>query len=50
MRPAESLRETYGKKLVEIGHRKKDVVVLDADLSSSTTTSEFGEIFPDRFS
>ncbi len=49
MRPAESLRETYGKKLVEIGQRKKDVVVLDADLSSSTKTSEFGKVFPDRF-
>jgi len=44
-----SLREYYGKALVEIGEENKDIVVLDADLSSSTKTSLFGKKFPDRF-
>ena len=45
----ESLREAYGAQLVELGKRDKDVVVLDADLSSSTKTGMFGKSFPDRF-
>jgi len=44
-----SLREYYGKALVEIGEENKDIVVLDADLSSSTKTALFGKKFPDRF-
>jgi len=44
-----SLREYYGKALVEIGEENNDIVVLDADLSSSTKTSLFGKKFPDRF-
>ncbi len=46
---SESLREAYGKKLVELGRVQKDLVVLDADLSSSTKTQAFGKEFPDRF-
>jgi len=42
-------REAYGKALVEIGKQNDNIVVLDADLSKSTKTSEFGEMFPDRF-
>jgi len=44
-----SLRDTYGKTLVELGKENPDVVVLDADLSHSTMTHYFGAQFPDRF-
>lgn len=42
-------RDAYGKALVELGKTNKDVVVLDADLSSSTRTGWFAKEFPDRF-
>ncbi|MDP2663166.1 MAG: transketolase C-terminal domain-containing protein [Dehalococcoidia bacterium] len=44
-----STREAYGKALVEVGRANPNVVVLDADLSSSTQTIHFGRAFPDRF-
>ncbi len=44
-----SLRETYGKTLVELGKKDKNIVVMDADLSKSTMTCYFQEAFPDRF-
>jgi len=44
-----STRETYGKTLAELGRQNKDIVVLDADLSTSTMTSFFAREFPDRF-
>jgi transketolase len=47
--PEESLREIYGKTLVELGKENPDIVVLDADLSKSTMTQYFGKAFPDRF-
>jgi transketolase len=43
-----SLRETYGKTLVELGRANPDIVVLDADLCPSTMTRYFMEEFPDR--
>ncbi|WKZ20230.1 MAG: transketolase family protein [Candidatus Jettenia sp. CY-1] len=42
-------RQAYGDALVELGEKNKDIVVLDADLSKSTTTAKFGKKFPDRF-
>jgi transketolase len=42
-------REAFGKALVELGSSNPNVVVLDADLSKSTYTAEFGKKFPDRF-
>jgi len=42
-------RDVYGQTLVELGLRDKNIVVLDADLSSSTRTSLFAKQFPDRF-
>lgn len=42
-------RDAYGEALVELGNINKDVVVLDADLSKSTKTSDFGKAFPERF-
>jgi len=45
----ESQRRQYGRALVELGKERKDLVVLDADLSSSTRTAEFAAAFPERF-
>ena len=44
-----SLRETYGKTLVELGGENSDIVVLEADLSPSTMTHFFASEFPERF-
>ncbi|MBA7671654.1 Apulose-4-phosphate transketolase subunit B [subsurface metagenome] len=44
-----SLREIYGKTLVELGRENSDIVVLDADLSPSTMTHFFASEFPERF-
>jgi transketolase len=44
-----STREAYGDVLVELGSENKDIVALDADLSSSTRTAKFGEKYPERF-
>jgi transketolase len=49
MSQAVSLREAYGKTLVELGRENPDVVVLDADLSWSTMTHFFAAEFPERF-
>jgi len=45
----DSQRKNYGKALVELGEIRKDIVVLDADLSGSTRTAEFRKVFPERF-
>lgn len=42
-------RQAYGDALVTLGEKNKSIVVLDADLSKSTTTAKFGKKFPDRF-
>ena len=44
-----SLRETYGKTLVELGKENSDIVVLEADLSLSTMTHFFASELPERF-
>jgi len=44
-----SLREAYGKTLIELGRENPDIVVLDADLSRSTMTHFFASEFPNRF-
>ena len=36
-------RDAYGKALVELGRENPDIIVLDADLSKSTRTDEFGK-------
>jgi len=43
------VREELGKALADYGYRNENVVVLDADVSSSTKTCTFGEAHPDRF-
>ena len=42
-------RQSYGEALVELGKENKNVVVLDADLSTATKTNMFAKEFPDRF-
>ena len=42
-------REAYGKTLAKLGHTNENIVVLDADLSKSTKTADFKNVFPDRF-
>ncbi len=42
-------REAFGRALVELGKKNKDVVVCDADLSKSTYTTYFAKEFPERF-
>jgi transketolase len=44
-----ALRDSFGEALVELGRDNSEVVVLDADVSSSTKTALFGKAFPDRF-
>lgn len=44
-----AVREAFGKALLEMGRANKDIVVLDADLASSTKITYFAEEFPERF-
>lgn len=46
---AKSVRSIYGKTLLELGKKDKNIVVLDADLSCSTQTKIFAKEFPERF-
>lgn len=48
-RECKSVRNEYGKTLVELGRENKNIVVLDADLSCSTQTKMFAKEFPERF-
>ncbi len=44
-----SPRNVYGDTLVELGAKNPNIVVLDADLSSSTQTARFKKAYPERF-
>lgn len=44
-----NMRDAFGKTLVELGRRYPQIVVLNADLSSSTRTHYFEKEFPERF-
>lgn len=44
-----NLREVFGETLVELGERDSRVVVLDADLCTSTSAHMFRDRFPKRF-
>ncbi len=46
---AKAIRQIYGEKLAELGRTCGDLVVLDADVSSSTQTKFFAAEHPDRF-
>lgn len=43
------MRLAFGEMLCELGKANKNLVVLDADVSSSTQTKWFGEKYPERF-
>ena len=42
-------RSVYGQTLRRLGEQMPDIVVLDADMSKSTETSDFAKAFPTRF-
>ena len=44
-----NLREVFGETLVELGEKYNNVIVMDADLNTSTRTSLFRDRFPQRF-
>jgi len=44
-----AMREAFGKKVAELGKTNDRIVVLDADVSSSTKSGLFGNEFPGRF-
>jgi len=49
MNPMKSTRDAFGEALLKLGSLREDIVVLDADLASSTRASAFSEQFGDRF-
>lgn len=42
-------RDAYGEALKELGAQYPEIVVLDADLSASTKTKDFADVYPGRF-
>ncbi len=44
-----AMRDAYGEALVELGKANGDVIVLDADVASSSKTILFKNAYPDRF-
>jgi transketolase len=46
---AEKVVNAFGEALVELGTKRKDVVVLDADLSADCGLRPFENAFPERF-
>lgn len=43
------IREAFGKALVEAGRENPNIVVLDADLATSSKVTYFAQEFPERF-
>lgn len=46
---SKAIRDVYGDCLKKYGAENPDIVVLDADVSSSTKSSVFGQAYPERF-
>lgn len=44
-----SMREGFGKALLDLGRENKNIVVLTADLKGSTKVNYFADEFPERF-
>src|SRR5450759_2746513 len=44
-----AMRTTFGESLLALAEEYPEIVVLDADVSSSTQTIKFGIKYPDRF-
>ncbi|MDH7569950.1 MAG: transketolase C-terminal domain-containing protein, partial [Armatimonadota bacterium] len=47
--PASELRAVFGQTLVQLGHEFPNLIVLDADLCTSSRTADFKRVFPTRF-
>jgi transketolase len=45
----EAIRQAYGEALVKAGAQYGNLIVLDADVSNSTRSIEFGAAYPDRY-
>lgn len=45
----QATRVGYGEKILELGRKNKNIVVLSADVTSSTNSHLFAKEFPDRF-
>lgn len=45
----EAARDVFGHELVQLAREHPEIVVLDADLASSTRVTYFADEFPDRF-
>lgn len=43
------MRQSFGLKLLDLAEKVPEMVVLDADVSSSTQTIHFGKKYPERF-
>lgn len=46
---AEKVVDAYGEALVELGKKRKNIIVLDADLSADCGLRSFEKTFPERF-
>lgn len=46
---SKAIRDVYGEALVKYSRDNENVIVLDADVSSSTKTGLFGKAYPERF-
>lgn len=46
---SKELRLSYTETLIDLAKENKNIVVLEADLSKTTGTQAFKELFPDRF-
>lgn len=44
-----SVRDAVSEELVNLGWQDERLVVLDADLATSTRVNKFGKVFPDRY-
>lgn len=44
-----TMRDAFGRALVELARQRDDFVVLDADVAGGTGTQVFRDAFPDRF-
>jgi transketolase len=49
MTPEKNMREAWGRALVALGSRNRNVVALEADLGKSTRSILFKERFPERY-
>lgn len=44
-----AIRDAYGEALERLGDRNKDIVVLEADVGSSSKSILFGRSYPERY-